>query len=118
MDGDERLVSGEIAFGGDAAAFSGATVYVRVDDVSLMDVPTTLISQQILENVDFQPGQTIPFEVYGRKPLDDHARYQLSVHVSLSGSADVEKGDYITMESYPVLTQGYPDEVHVVVRRV
>lgn len=115
---NEELVSGEIVFGDDAEPFSAAMAFVRVDDVSMMDVPTTLISQQIIENVAYQPGHTIPFTVYGRKPDDDRARLQLSAHISLNSSDDVQKGDYITMESYPVVTQGYPSELRVMVRRV
>lgn len=115
---NELLVSGEIAFSEDAQPFSAAMAFVRVDDVSMTDVPTTLISQQIIENVAYQPGSTIPFTVYGRKPDDDRARLQLSVHISLMGSDDVQSGDYVTMESYPVVTQGYPSEVQVTVRRV
>jgi uncharacterized lipoprotein YbaY len=115
---NEELVSGEIAFGDDAEPFSAAMAFVRVDDVSMTDVPTTFLSQQVIENVAYQPGHTIPFTVYGRKPDDDRARLQLSVHISLHGSDDVAKGDYITMESYPVVTQGHPSEVRVFVRRV
>jgi uncharacterized lipoprotein YbaY len=117
-EANQLLVSGEIVFGADAQPFSGATAFVRVDDVSLMDVPTTMISQQVIENVAYNPNSPIPFAVFGLKPSDDRARLQLSVHISMNGSEGIEKGDYMTMESYPVVTQGYPNQVRVTVRRV
>ncbi|MBL8145990.1 MAG: hypothetical protein JNL34_06370, partial [Anaerolineae bacterium] len=44
--------------------------------------------------------------------------YSVRAHIATSGSGEVERGDYITMQSYPVLTRGYGNRVTLAVRRV
>jgi hypothetical protein len=44
--------------------------------------------------------------------------YSVHVHVDVSGSGQVEIGDLITTQTYPVLTHGFPDRVEVTLRRV
>jgi putative lipoprotein len=114
-------VSGEIVFGGDAQAFSGATAFVRVEDVSLMDAPSTVVAQQTIEGVAYTPGGAvgaIPFAVQGNPPADPRARLQLSVHISLTGADVIQSGDYLTIESYPVSTAESMTGVQVTVRQV
>jgi hypothetical protein len=53
----------------------------------------------------------------GRVP-DMRARYQVRVHVDVDKDGKVSRGDYITTESYPVLTFGHPSRVRVRVRPV
>jgi uncharacterized lipoprotein YbaY len=112
------LVTGEIVFAGDTPTFMGATVYVRLEDVSLMDAASNIVEEQVIQRVSGSAGQRLSFALQGQLPDDDRARLHISVHVSLSGSREIESGDYITMQSYPVLTHGYPDHVQVEVRRV
>ena len=45
--------------------------------------------------------------------VDEHARYDVRVHVDRSGSGEVSPGDRITTRAYPVLTQGAGDHVEV-----
>jgi hypothetical protein len=40
------------------------------------------------------------------------------VHVDLDKDGEVSVGDYISMESHPVLTYGHPDHVEVAVQKV
>ena len=37
---------------------------------------------------------------------------------ALSGTNTIQQGDYITMQSYPVLTQGFPNTADIDVQRV
>lgn len=112
------LVTGEIIFAGDTPTFMGATAYIRLEDVSRMDVAANVIAEQVIPRVSGAAGQRLSFALNGQQPQDNRARLNISVHVSLSGSREIEAGDYITMQSYPVLTHGYPDHVQVEVRRV
>ena len=50
----------------------------------------------------------------GRYLASDNIR----VHIDVDRDGRVSRGDYITMESYPVLTWGHPDRVTVRVREV
>jgi uncharacterized lipoprotein YbaY len=44
------LVNGEISFDKkNVKSFSGATIYVRIEDVTMQDAPSKLISQQVID---------------------------------------------------------------------
>ena len=49
---------------------------------------------------------------------DERARYAVRVHVDIDGDGQVSRGDYLNMESYPVLTYGHPSRVTVRVQEV
>jgi len=44
--------------------------------------------------------------------------YSVSVHIDVSGSGEIERGDLISTQIYPVLTRGHGDEARVQVKRV
>jgi hypothetical protein len=50
--------------------------------------------------------------------IDRRGSYSLRVHVDVTGSGEVERGDMITTQSYPVLTGSEPAETRVEVRRI
>ena len=52
-----------------------------------------------------------------RHPADDQ-RNRKPDQADVDGDGQVSRGDYITMESYPVLTHGYPHVVIVRLRKV
>jgi hypothetical protein len=58
----------------------------------------------------------------GIQPLgqipDDQASYTVRVHMDVDGDGRVSRGDYLRMESVPVLTHGYPNRVTVRAREV
>jgi uncharacterized lipoprotein YbaY len=112
------LVTGEIVFDSEAA-FSDAVVRVMLEDVSLAGAPATVIAEQVIRNVDSRGGR-IPFSLEGTLPADndDRARYSVRAHVSLHGGEDFKKGDFISTQSYPVLTHGHPKRVTVHVKRI
>lgn len=119
MSNDVQLVSGEVVFGEGDEAFSEATAYVRLEDVSRTDAPSHVIAEQVIRHVSYQPGQAgkLAFDLHGAAP-DERVRYSVSAHLDVDGDGQVSRGDYISMESYPVLTQDYPREVTVRLRKV
>ena len=96
-----------------APAAPRAKTYIRLLDVSYADEPARVVAEQTLagarDGVRFalRPGA-----------FDPQASYTVAAHVDLAGDGQVSKGDFISMESYPVLTRGYPHTVEVTVRRV
>jgi uncharacterized protein (DUF2141 family) len=50
--------------------------------------------------------------------INIRARYAVSVHIDVDGNGKINSGDFINMESYPVLTYGYPDNILVYVRQI
>ncbi len=118
MPDDELLVSVEVTFE-DAESFSGATVYVRLEDVSRADLAARVIAEQVLRDVSLRPDRPAKLMISLRsKAVDEHARYAVRVHADLDGDGQISRGDYISMESYPVLTFGNPHETIVRVRKV
>jgi uncharacterized lipoprotein YbaY len=112
-------VRGEVVLGGEVRSFSGATVYVRLEDVSRADAAATVIAEQVLRRVVHRQGRraTLAFELHGPAP-DEQATYAVRVHVDVDGDGRVSPGDYISVESHPVLTFGYPRQIEVRVREI
>ena len=115
----EPLVSGEIILGEEVQPFSSGTVYVRLEDVSRVDALSKTVAEQVLHNVSHQAGHRSQLSIELRgTTLDEQASYAVRVHVDVDGDGQVSRGDYINIESYPVLTFGYPNRVTVRVREV
>ena len=124
------LVKGEISFDqNNVKSFSGATIYVHLKDVTIQDAPSKLISQQVIKNVSYNSGSVagghhpqkkIEFALFGdRIAIDFRRSYAVSVHIDIDNNGKLNAGDFINMESYPVITRGYPkDNVSVHVRQV
>ena len=113
------LVEGEINFEGQSTSFTYATVYVRLEEVSAADAPARVVAEHIRRNVAFDPqaGEALAFTLEAEAP-DPTASYSVRAHIDLDGDGQVSRGDYISMQSYPVLTFGYPRRVSVLVRRI
>jgi uncharacterized lipoprotein YbaY len=110
------LASGEIVFDEGEAPFEGATVYVRLEDVSRADAASTVVAEQTLRGIASSQGPVL-FRLTG-EPLDPQASYTVSAHVDVDGDGMVSAGDYLTMESYPVSAQSVGEELTVRVRRI
>jgi uncharacterized lipoprotein YbaY len=113
------LVKGEILFEDVQRSFEGATVRVRLEDVSYADAPSRVVAEQVIPDVSCEAGTdcTLRFGLYGDVP-DERRRYVVTVYVDLHGQGRVTQGDYLSMESQPVLTHGNPDQISVRVREV
>ena len=113
------VIEGEIHFVDVTSSVPHATVYVRLEDVSLADAPSKVIAEELIPNISIEAeGQpSVPFSI--RTPgLDERAVYTLTVHVDVGGSGEITLGDYITMESYPVSPTVSPTYINVRVRPV
>lgn len=109
------LLTVKIIFEGKLEPSSKTLVFVSIIDVTRADAPSRAVLQHVIENIDKMPNQEI--KLYGRIP-DKESSYAVRVHVDVDGDGKVSVGDYITMESYPVLTYGYPNYVSVRVKKV
>ncbi len=115
---DARLVRGEVVLPEGDPGERAACVLVQVEDVSRMDAPSIVVAEQRIEDVPLDGGR-LPFEIEVPAGLiDRRASYSLRVHVDVTGTGEVERGDLITTQSYPVLTGAEPAETRVEVRRI
>jgi uncharacterized lipoprotein YbaY len=103
--------------------FSGATVYIRLQDVTMQDVPSKLILQQVIKDLSYDGNdianyhhqKKLEFELFGDIVVDVRRSYAISVHIDVDNNGKINSGDFINMESYPVITHGYPKD-YVLVR--
>jgi len=114
-------VEGKIRFEENAAAFSGAIMYVNLERVTYADAASETIASYIRQEMSFDPQNkdsdilTFKLEVSDINPQDDYA---IRAHIDLDRDGKISRGDYINMQSYPVLTRGHPREVLILVRQV
>jgi uncharacterized lipoprotein YbaY len=113
------LVEGEILLGETQRSFTGATVHVQLEDVSYADAPSRVVAEQVIPDVSHESGteHNLTFALYGNMP-DEKGRYIVTVRVNLQGQGRVIRGDYLSMESHPVLTHGNPNQISVRLREV
>lgn len=50
--------------------------------------------------------------------IDDRRSYSVRVHIDMSGSGIVKVGDFVSTQTYPVLTRGHGDKARISVKRV
>jgi putative lipoprotein len=116
---DKNTVSGQVVLPDVELAGKTADFIIQVEDVSRADAPSAVVGEQRVSRVPLQAGMVFPFSIAipAKNIIPNHS-YAVKVHVDISGSGKIEKADLITMQSYPVLTQGYGNEVKVSVRQV
>lgn len=110
-----RTVSGTLHFA--HAVGPGATVSVTLEDVSLLDSAAVVVAKAVMPLAGAAAGANIPFSITV-PGADETASYGVRAHVDTTGSGNVSPGDLVSMQAYPVLTQGHPDRVVVEVRRI
>lgn len=114
-----RVVQGVIELPSDAPEFTPAGILVELEDVSRADAPSPVVQRVQIPPRALSGGAVVPFvlEVPAER-VSERNSYSIRVHVDLSGTGEIQPGDYISMQSFPVLTQGHGDRVCVSVRRV
>lgn len=121
MDQFEAVISGEIVFPSDATLPDEAVAYVRLLDTSLADAPSQVMAEHVIRDIAcrLRRGERIAFE-FAASALNQRASYTVSAHVDADGADENEAiaGDYLTTQSYPVLTFGYPSYVRLDMQRV
>jgi len=90
----------------------GAIVKIRLDDVSLADVPATTVAEQIIQDASQFP---VPFSVvYDPAQIIDNHTYGLNVRIEDAAGNLL----LINTTAYNVITRGAPSEVDVQVEIV
>ncbi|HII00769.1 TPA: hypothetical protein HA351_03650 [Methanosarcinaceae archaeon] len=112
------LIEGNILFEDLDETIEDVTVYIRLDDVSLADARSTVISETVIENVSVSPEENkVPFTL-GFPELVANRTYSLYVHVDVNGDGKVSKGDYVTTMHNGVPTDQDMVNMDVTVERV
>jgi putative lipoprotein len=116
---DPRIVKGEIVLPDAELPDEAAELVVQVEDVSRADAPSRVVGELRLHDVHLARGGRLPFQVeVPADRVDPGLSYSLRAHVDVSGSGEVEPGDLLTTQSYPVLTTEQADASTVAVERI
>lgn len=114
-----RTIKGEIILPDTGIPPGPAEVIVSVEDVSRADAPSEIIGEQRQKAVALRPGARLPFAVEVPSELvDERHSYSVRAHIDRSGSGEVEVGDLVSTETYPVLSRGRGTSAIVKVKRV
>jgi len=115
----EIIIKGKLKFEDRDISFTNATMHVYLENVSVVDVSSEIIVHYERKNVNFpnKKSRTLSFEITCRD-LDERANYAIRVHIDINRDGKVSKGDFINMQSYPVITFGYPRQISILVRQV
>jgi uncharacterized lipoprotein YbaY len=112
-----HTISGTVRFE-DVRRPIDATVYVRVEEAGRLDAAATRIAETVLPGVHVEPGSApIPFTVRG-VPAVPSGRTLVRVHADVDGDGRISRGDFVSMQSYPVATDADRDGIAIVVREV
>lgn len=117
------LVSGQVAFHGDLPNATTALLTVKLEDVSLAGMASTVVAKH-QQDIDLRQTNAVTFDLSPNADspeINPQSRYTVTAHVSLHPNdepEDIRQGDFLTMQSYPVLTQGNPSVVTVEVKRL
>ena len=111
---------GVVRFQGPQPNLSDATVRVQLLDTSRADRSSKKLAEQTIHGASLEPedaGNSLRFGFDGPEPPAGRS-YSLTAHVDLSGSGEVDVGDYITMESVPVEPRAGDPQLEIPVRQV
>ncbi len=111
LGGETNEVTGSVTYRERIALTPGTIVEVKLLDVSLQDVASKVISEQIIEVAHQVP---IPFElIYDQSQIDQRMTYAVRATIRHGG-----KLLFTTDRIYPVLTRGKGNQVDLVLVRV
>lgn len=112
-------VSGEIVLPDGVVMPDRATVRVRVEDVSRADGEAEVVGENVQEDVELPgPGGRLRFAVPLANDHDPAGDYALRVHIDVTGSGEVDLGDFVTTQRYPVFGRAAPGDMEVAVKKV
>jgi uncharacterized lipoprotein YbaY len=113
------LINGDIRFAERPSLPDGTKIYVRLLDTSMADAPAKVIAEQVLTDISEKAnsGEPVAFTIDG-KIENQQSSYSISVLVDVDGDGKRSKGDFINMQSYPVLTFGNPSQVSILVKPI
>lgn len=114
-----RVIRGEVVLAPDTPGQEVAELVIQIEDVSRADAPSVVVGEQRVASPRLEPGAPISFSIeIPADRFDEKALYSLRAHGDVSGSHQVEKGDLLSTQSYPVATRGYPVEARVEIRKI
>lgn len=110
METQDNVVSGTVTYRQRSALPTNSVLTVKLVDVSRADAPSVTINEQRVETA----GKQVPFSfdmAYDRSKIQERNRYAVQAEIRDASGRLL----FITDTSYPVITQGNPRSVEIVV---
>ena len=118
MTPTQRSISGTIEFHDVRQPARDVTVHVRVEEASRADAPAAVVAQLSLRGVEVAAAAPpLRFELHDIQTVPS-GRYVIRAHADVDGNDRITRGDYISTQSYPVLTGTAADVVKIVLHEV
>jgi len=110
--GSSPMITGTVTYRVRMALPPDAAIDVRLEDVSRADAPATVVAENIFAAAGKQVP--IPFQLpYSEKDIQPNHRYQVRARITVG-----EKLILTTTTAYPVITNGAPTLVNMVLQPV
>ena len=96
-----RILTGNIILPSTTPLITVKHIQIEVRDVSLMDVPSELLAERRLNDVQLKPNGEIRFQM--SIPEAKRGRtFSIRVHINVDGSGQIKPGDFLTTVSLPI----------------
>ena len=116
-----KFINGTIIFD-NGETFSNATIYIRLEDISLMDVPSKILITQTMSNIYYDKKtnkQGIKFFIdIDKISFNSTNNYSIFVHIDVNNDGKLNAGDYVSFQNNPVLTHGHSNIVTIKVVKI
>lgn len=112
VSAQDTRVTGTVSYRERIALPAQAVINVQLQDVSRADAPATVLAEQTIN----AEGKQVPFAFdlpYDSTKIDERYTYAVRAQISVDGQLW-----FTTTERYPVITQGNPTNVDLVLQRV
>ncbi len=100
-----KLIEGEITFKSVQNRISGATIYVRLEDISIQDDAGKTLVEQVIGDVTVDPSDLPTYRyLIEHRELEPKDTYRIRVHLDADNSGDISDGDFAWTAQYPATT--------------
>ena len=97
-----KLIEGEITFKSVQTRISGATIYVRLEDISIQDDAGKTLVEQVIGDVTVDPSDLPTYRyLIEHRELEPKDTYRVRVHLDADNSSDISDGDFAWTAQYP-----------------
>ena len=96
-----KLIEGEITFKGVENRIGGATIYVRLEDLSIQDDAGKTLAEQVIRDVSVDPSAPPTYRyLIEHRELEPKDSYRIRVHLDADNSGDISEGDFAWTAPY------------------
>lgn len=108
-----------VKFPESAAKASGATLYLRLEDITYADAPAHLVAEVIVQDISVPPSAPLQATLrVGQERVQQECLYSVRAHLDVDGDGRVSIGDWVSTQIHPVLTRGNPTRVAIALKMV